>query len=146
MKPLWYRYDNLQHVITSPHVSNAKLLYVVGVLHALVCKVQNLFLPAGGAGGAATGGDHIFSLGNMKTSQVQEVSDHLTFNGKIQCCVGMEAGPETQQLENVVWKQVCLNIKMCVCVYYLGDILTSRIQGLRFLSSMISKPNSSWQL
>lgn len=39
---------------------------------------------------------------------------------------------------------------MCVCVRAcisdLGDMLTSRIQGLRFSSSMMSKPNSSWQL
>lgn len=33
-----------------------------------------------------------------------------------------------------------------VCVSHLGDMLTSRIQGFRFSSSMISKPNSSWQL
>lgn len=59
-------------------------------------------LPAGGAGGAAAGDDHIFSLGNTEASQVQEVSDHLTFNGNIQRCVGMEAGPETQQLHDVV--------------------------------------------
>lgn len=29
---------------------------------------------------------------------------------------------------------------------HLGDMLTSRIQGLRFSSNMMSKPNSSWQL
>lgn len=28
---------------------------------------------------------------------------------------------------------------------YLGEMLTSKIQGLRFSSSMISNPNSSWQ-
>ena len=28
---------------------------------------------------------------------------------------------------------------------YLGEMLTSKIQGFRFSSSMISNPNSSWQ-
>lgn len=53
-------------------------------------------LPAGGAGGAAAGHDHILFLGNAEARQVQEVSDHLTFNCNIQRCVGMEAGTETK--------------------------------------------------
>lgn len=64
----------------------------------ITCKCNATSLPAGGAGGAAAGGDHVFSSGNMKASQVQEVSDHLTFNGNIQRWVGMEAAPETHKL------------------------------------------------
>lgn len=59
-------------------------------------------LPAGGAGSAAAGGDHVVFLRNMKTRQVQEISDHLTFDGNIQGCVGMKAEPETQQLNEGV--------------------------------------------
>lgn len=98
-------------------------------------------LPAGGAGGAAAGGDHVVFLRNTKASQVQEITDHLTFDGDIQRCVGMKAEPETQQLQDGE-----TSVFYCLCFVYLGDMLTSRIQGLRFSSSMMSKPNSSWQL
>lgn len=77
----------------------------------------------------------------MKASQVEDISDHLTFDGNIQRCVGVKAGPETTR------SHVAEPRRVSVCViWYLGDMLTSRIQGLRFSSSMMSKPNSSWQL
>lgn len=101
-------------------------------------------LPAGGAGGTTAGGDDIIFLGNTKSSEIQEVFDHLTFDGNIQRCVGMEAAPKTQQFVNHLCVLVRVGVYKCVC--YLGDMLTSRIQGLRFSSSMMSKPNSSWQL
>lgn len=79
----------------------------------------------------------------MEASQVQEVFDHLTFNGNIQRRVGVEAA-ETKELEPAAFVSVA--VPVCVHVSHLGDMLTSRIQGLRFSSNMMSKPNSSWQL
>lgn len=50
-----------------------------------------LLIPAVGAGGASTGGDNILLMRDTKARQVQEVANHLTLDGNIQCCVGMEA-------------------------------------------------------
>lgn len=70
---------------------------------ALVCSTTSTSsIPGAGAGGAAAGGGRIFLLGNTEASQVQEVSDHLSFDGSIQRCVGMEARPETQKLQDVL--------------------------------------------
>jgi len=35
--------------------------------------------------------------------------------------------------------------KLCFISTYLGEMFTSRIHGFKFLSSMTSNPNSSWQ-
>lgn len=51
-------------------------------------------LPAGGAGDAAAAGEHILPVGNAKAGQIQEVSDHLTFDRNIQRRVGVEAVPK----------------------------------------------------
>lgn len=77
------------------------------------CTCNATSLPAGGAGGAAAGSDHVFPPWNVKAGQVQEVSDHLTFNGYIQRRVGMEAAPQTERLSDPVWNHgldffVCL--------------------------------------
>lgn len=45
---------------------------------------------AGGAGGATAGRHHVFFLGDTEAGEVQEVSDHLTFDGNVQRRVGMK--------------------------------------------------------
>lgn len=51
-----------------------------------------------------------------------------------------------RKLEPTAFVSVAVPACVCASVSHLGDMLTSRIQGLRFSSNMMSKPNSSWQL
>lgn len=62
--------------------------------------------PVSAAGGAAAGRHHIFSSGQMEASQVQEVFDHLTFDGNIQGCVGVEAAEiETSEAPSALMRK-----------------------------------------
>lgn len=71
-------------------------------------------IPVSAAGGAAAWGQHIVFSGQMEASQVEEVFDHLTFDGNIQRCVGVEAA-ETR-LEPTPFVSVALPVCVCVCL------------------------------
>lgn len=64
-------------------------------------------IPVSAAGGAAARGHHVVFSGQMEASQVEEVFHHLTFDGNIQGCVGVEAA-ET--------RFVSVAVPVCVCV------------------------------
>lgn len=40
--------------------------------------------PAGGAADAAASGEHVLSAGDAEAGQVEEVADHVTFDGDVQ--------------------------------------------------------------
>ena len=82
----------------------------------IACRCVATSLPAGGAGGTAAGADDVIFLGNTKSSEIQEVFDHLPFNGNVQRRVGMEAASKTQQFVNHLCVLVHVGVRTNVCV------------------------------
>lgn len=70
---------------------------------------------------AAAGRHHIFSSGQTEASQVQEVFDHLTFDGNIQGCVGVEAVEiQTSETPSAFMRTgvcvgVCVSLTLVIC-------------------------------
>lgn len=107
----WLYIDQKSQVCRSREIE--KIHKQVKTVWTLTQTFTWTFLPASWAGGTAAEGHLFSSHRNPETSQVQQISDHLTLDGNIQGRAGMEAGGETEQV-NVLC--VCARVHVCVSV------------------------------